>query len=93
MARRKATIHNPEDDAYTEEEPLDPYAAFAAAFLQRVVRDAGGMIERGVGRHYRYKVKYEAQQFLADDKAVEFWIEMTGCDSEKVFSILREGQR
>jgi hypothetical protein len=89
MARRKRTSHNPEDEPDAEPEPLSPYAALAAAFLQRVVWDAKGKEITGSGMARDMpKVEYEARQFLEDEAAVEWWIELTGCESEKVLPTL-----
>ena len=94
MARDRRTSHNPEDEPDAEPEPLNPYAAFAAAFLQRVVWDAMGRIITGGGRgDNRVQVKREAQEFLADMPAMEFWVELTGCEAEKVLPTLYKEAR
>lgn len=87
MAHRKRASDNPEDAP--EPETLDPYCALAAAFLQRVVWDAKGKLITGGGVRDIHNVQYQARLFLEDEAAMEWWIEITGCNSDMVLPALR----
>lgn len=71
----------------------DPYRLLAAAVLQRAVWDARGFVQNSGCIHEGNSVQGDAQRFIADDAAVNFWIELYGADGERILPILRHAAK